>query len=195
MPFELAPGRSVDLTAQRLELSADTRDLRLAGDATVDGAPVAIDWRESYGAGQGGRVLTLSGEATPELLAAAGASDLPIEGAPSFELTLQQSGGGPLDFTLDADLAPAQLRDRGARTGARPQGVPARLHAEGNAARTGSTSTALHLDSPALDVEGSLRLEADGALEQAEFSRSAWRVSAASRRRAARRPTACWRCG
>lgn len=167
MPFALDPGRSVDLSAERLELAADSEGLRLSGDAQVDGAPLAIDWRESYGAGQDGRVLTLSGAATPALLAAVGASDLPMEGAPQIELLLRQSGDGPLGFTLEADLKPVRL-EIAALGWTKLQGVPARLHADGTQG-DGLEIETLRLDSPALDVGGSVSLAGDGSLRRADL--------------------------
>ena len=167
MRFALEPGRAVDVRADRLELAADTDALRLVGDARVDGAPIGIDWREDYGGAAGGRVLVLTGAATPALLAAAGATDLPIEGAPRFELTLRQSDGGPLGFTLDADLRPARL-EIAALDWVKEKGVRARLHAEGTQG-DGLDISVLRLDSPGLDAEGALRLTAGGGLERAEF--------------------------
>ncbi len=167
LPFALEPGRSVDLRADRLELAADTESLRLSGGARADGAPLAIDWRENYGRGQDGRVLTLSGEATPELLAAAGVTDLPIDGTPQIDLTLTQSGGGPLEFKLEADLTPVRL-EIAALDWSKARGVPARLEAEGSQG-DGLDIRALSLDSPGLDATGSVRLAGDGVLQQADF--------------------------
>jgi hypothetical protein len=167
MPFELAPGQAVDVQAERLELAADTERLRLAGDARVDGAPLAIEWRESYGGGDDGRVLALSGAATPALLAVAGATDLPIDGAPRVDLTLRQNDDGPLGFTLDADLEPVRF-EIAALDWAKEKGVPARLHAEGTQG-DGLDIATLRLESPELDAEGTVRLTGGGALERAEF--------------------------
>ncbi len=169
VPFAIEPGRNIDVRASELQLVADTESLRLSGDAQIAGAPIAIDWHETYGTGQDGRNLTLSGAATPELLAAAGASDLPIDGTPTVELTLTQSGGGPLGFELAADLTPVRL-ELTALDWSKAQGVPARLTAQGTQGE-GLDIQALSLDSPGLDAEGSVRLGADGALQQADLPR------------------------
>ncbi len=167
MPFALEPGRILAVRADRLELAADTDALRLLGDARIEGVPIAVEWNEHYGGGEDGRELALSGAVTPALLAAAGAGDLPIDGAPRVDLELRQSGGGPLAFTLDADLEPVRL-EIAALDWAKEAGVPARLHAEGTR-DDGLDIGALSFESPALDAEGALRMTADGGLERAEF--------------------------
>ena len=169
MPFQLDPRRTVEVRAERLELAADTERLELAGDAVVDGIPLAIAWREAYGGGASGRELDLAGRATPELLAAAGATDLPMEGAPRFDLTLRQSGGGAMRFELDADLEPVRL-EVGALDWVKEKGIPARLRAEGTQG-DGLDISALHLESAGLEAEGAVKLTADGALGRAEFNR------------------------
>jgi hypothetical protein len=168
MSFALESGQAFDLAAERLQLVADTEKLRLSGDARVDGVPLRIDWQEDYGSGEGGRLLALSGTATPALLSTVGAADLPIEGAPVFDLAIRQQGDGPVALTLDADLQPARV-ELAALGWVKEQGVPARLRAEGNQSG-GLEIRSLRLDAPALEAEGALRLSEDGRLERAEFS-------------------------
>ena len=167
LPLEIGPERTIEVRAERLELAADTQRLRLAGDARVDGQPLAIEWREAYGGGESGRVLELSGQATPELLAIAGAKDLPMQGTPGFDLTLRQSRGGVLGFELEADLEPVRL-EIAALDWVKAKGVPARLGASGRL-DGGLDVSALELESPGLEAEGSVELTDDGGLERADF--------------------------
>lgn len=167
LPFEITRGRVAGIRAERLELAADTRSLRVSGGARIEGTPVSIDWSESFGPGTDGRTIALTGAATPELLAAVGADELPISGAPDFDLVLRQAGGGPLAFTMDADLQSAQVEIPGLDW-TKPPGVPGRLHAEGTQ-ESGLDIQAMTLDAPGLEAKGSLRLDAGGGLVRGAF--------------------------
>lgn len=165
-------GTPTEVVADRLALSADTRQMRIRGRATVAGTPLGIDWQELYGEGDGRREVAIEGRITPELLAARG---LAVEAfrSGSAPLRLSLSGAGDV-ATLSGrvDLGPAALGLEALRW-TKPEGAPGSLTVEGRIGDIGDGAVidALALTAPGLEVTGTARLDDTGGLVSAEIAR------------------------
>ena len=169
LPFELRPGQEVAVRANRLSLAADTDGMTLRGPVSVDGVPLRLEWSERYGVRPTRRRVALDGQAGANLRAKLGLDGLPISGAAPFDMVVEQSGGGPLAFTLESNLTGARL-DLDALGWSKPKGQAARLRVRGKA-RDGLEIDSFRLSSGSFEANGSVRVDAGGRLADARLER------------------------
>lgn len=171
--FPLGEGRAADVTSPGLKLSANTQEMRLTGPVVAGGARLNFDWREVYGGTEGRRTIALSGQATGGFLGLIGAAALPVEGEVPFKASLKQTGAGPLDFELDANLERAAV-SVAALDWTKPPGAAGRLRATGGFDRGLKLST-FDLETDALVARGRLEVTPEGELREARFDRLRFR--------------------
>ncbi len=160
-------GRRLPVTSPGVRMTATAEQLTLEGPTEIDGVAADLAWTERYGA-VAGRALRLSGDVTPELLAAHGLSLAAFSSgrAPAvLEITDAEEGTG---LAAEIDLGPAAL-DIGALRWSKAEGAASTL----NVAATIGESTeidrvALAAPGLTLDARGSL---AGGEIEQIEVTR------------------------
>jgi hypothetical protein len=159
----LRPG--LTLTADRLGLEADTARLRLQGAGRAGSMTVDIDWREEFSPQDGASRsrLSLTGAVDPGLL---GPGALPegvtLSAAVPVALTLTRDDAPGVGFGVEADLGQAGLAVP-ALAWSKPRGGAASLSAAGRWTEGGTRVDRLSLRAGALDLRGSLRLDASGA--------------------------------
>lgn len=168
-PFAVA-GRVIDIAADQVALNADTTQMQITGPVVAEGTPVTLDWRERFSGAKAGREVRLKGALSPELLTRL---ELPFEdftgGKAPATLVLTQSSGGPVDFTLDANLGPASLR-MGPLNWTKAVGPNARLTLAGRVGATVSLSE-IALEAPDFTLDGSAELDAAGDVRSARIGR------------------------
>lgn len=169
MPFAL-PGRPVQVSAKRIVLDATTSAMTISGDVAVDGVPLNLSWRENYGAGADHRRIAARGVVTPALLERFGAS-LPgfDAGEAAADITIEQAGGPGKSLELEADLTEAALKIEGLDWQKRPG-------AAGSLALRGSIGEHVKIDrfsfeAAGLAARGSVSLDSEGALREAQIAR------------------------
>ncbi len=168
----LVPGRR--LAAPVLSAAADPTEVAVAGEATLDGVPVAGGWRQPLGppgvplppARVAGRI------ALGPAFAAAFLPGLPqgtVAGAGWADVVLDLPRGAPARLSLTSDLAGVALRIAAARWD-KPAGQRGRLAVE---ARLGGgvAIDRVELVAPGLSAIGSAAVRADGALERMRLDR------------------------
>ena len=169
LPFELRRGNEVAVRAERLSLAADTEGMTLRGPVSVDSVPLRLDWSEQYGTRPGRRRIEIDGRANAQLRAKLGLDALPIRGSAPFDLVVEQSGGGPLTFALESNLAEAVL-DLDALGWRKPEGRAGRLRVRGKASERLEIET-FRLTAGGFEAAGSLAIDAGGRLERARLER------------------------
>ncbi|MEM9148050.1 MAG: AsmA-like C-terminal domain-containing protein [Pseudomonadota bacterium] len=162
-------GQPTAITADQLSLTADVREMRIAGVVDLGETPMTVDWRERYGDGPGARDVEIDGRVTPDFLAARGVPN-PVftSGEALARLSLAGDSEGTR-VTAEVDLAPAEL-DATALRWAKPAGEPGRLRIEG---RLGEAVTLdrIEITAAGLEASGRLGLDASGAIIEGVLER------------------------
>jgi len=174
MPFRLPNGQVVDVAGRSVDLEASTLAMHFAGDTTVDGQPVAIDWTEDYGRGDDQRSMVFKGAATPALLARFGIGDRNFHsGKAPMVLHLAQTGTPDYAFDLSADMGPAKLviPELG---WTKPPGARGRLDAKG-VYGDGARVDSFRLDTDELQATGAAKLSDTGDIRTARIDRAQYR--------------------
>ncbi len=169
MPLALGKGGTRQIVSDRLSLSATVEEMRIAGEVTAEGVPIAVDWIERYGGAAGGRRISIQGEVNQALLQRFEADDFGIEGSAAVDLVAEQSGNGPIDFTIDADLAKAAFGIDGLDWRKRA-GAPGRLKAAGGIGE-GTEIRSLDLTADGFELSGAVNLDRNGDVTDARIAR------------------------
>ncbi len=166
--FKIAGADPAVVQSKRLDLTADVNQMVLKGNATIDGAPVVLAWREDYSGKAGKRSVDLKGQMTPALLARLGVKDLPFDGAADFNLAVAQTGANPASIALDANLENAQI-EVAALNWTKRKGQRGQLKLSG--VLKDSPSIDVDLDTGTLKATGTVQLNKDGGISEARFDR------------------------
>ena len=157
------------LAGERLALNATTSELSLEGALSIDGVPSTVNWREYYGEGLGSRTLNVTSTGNPELLERFGLEDPPLAGEMPFDLTLTQTEGQVMQLEIDADLTQASVSVPGLGW-EKSSGESADLLVNLEPGERLSIKR-IRLDTPDLDIDGSVELDGSGAFAEARFQR------------------------
>jgi len=174
LPFQLPNGQVVDVAARGVDLEADKEGMHFAGDTTVDGRPMNIDWHEYYSRGANHRAMVFEGAATPPLLARFDISDENFrDGEAPMILDLVQAGTPDYAFELSADIGPGVLviPELG---WTKPVGQRGRLAAKGMLGELVRIDS-FDLDTDELQATGAAELGDEGYIRQARIDRMQFR--------------------
>ena len=167
-----APGIGGALRAERLTLAASVDQLSAVGDVTLDGAPLRLDWTETFDPAPDmpqSRFI-VAATLTQAQRAAFGVEAAPwLDGPVGARATIELMRGGETRFEADLDLTDAALSAAplGWRKAA---GAAARAQVAGR--RNGALALSrLTLEAPGLSLAGAARLDPAGGLETLELSR------------------------
>ncbi|HSF96752.1 MAG TPA: AsmA-like C-terminal domain-containing protein [Thermohalobaculum sp.] len=172
MPFVLPNGNSVDVAAGEVALDADISEMHFAGDASIDGRAMAIDWNEYYGRGKSNRAMTFRGNATPALLAKFNIGDRNFaDGEAPMTLTLEQTGTPEYAFQVSADIGPARIEipELG---WTKPPGARGKLDAAGSFGDGGVRVDRFTLDTHDLVANGAVEFGGEGYIRSANVARA-----------------------
>lgn len=171
MPFRLPNGQVLDVAGRSIDLEATTLAMHFAGDVTVDGQPMAIDWTEAYGSGKNHRKMVFEGAAAPALLARFGIGNRNFrDGSAPMVLRLSQIGTPDYAFELSADVGPAKLVIP--QLGwTKPPGQRGRLDATGIYG-DGARIDSFRLDTDELRATGAAELGEGGYIRTARIDRA-----------------------
>lgn len=167
------PVNGLAVSAERLDLAATGRELRIEGPARLGPAAARVEWTETFRPGPGeprSRIAARLG-LTPALFRALGAEALAavLTGEAPARLAAERPAEGPPVFTLTADLGPAGLALPGLGW-SKPPGAPGSLRLAG---RLGAEILLrdLRLEAGELALAGTARLDAAGRLLAADLAR------------------------
>ena len=167
--YPLDPDRSLSVSAEKLELEANTARMTLSGPATIEGQPFELSWSESYGNENAASAMRLEGPVTAEIAEKFGLEDLNLAGQADTSLTLEQTDDAPSRLSIDADLKDAGLGSE-ALSWRKEIGEPGRLRVE-ISADAPVTIERLRLETSELSLDGALELNAEGELTSADLNR------------------------
>jgi len=167
-----APGIGGAVRARRLTLAADVDQLSAVGDVTLDGAPLRLDWTETFDPAPGAPQsrFIVSATLAPEQIAGFGVETAPwLDGPVGARAAIDVMRDGATRFSADLDLRDAAL-SAAPLSWRKAAGAAAQARVEGR--RDGALALSrLELEAPGLSLAGSARLGADGALEALDLTR------------------------
>ncbi|MEM7422381.1 MAG: AsmA-like C-terminal region-containing protein [Pseudomonadota bacterium] len=169
MPYRPDPTTRLQVGADRLALNASESNLRTTGPISINGEPVALDWREDYSGLPALRLIEIEGRATPPLLDAFNLAQLPVDGTPEFRLRLAQAGSEQMTFKADADLRDVGISIKPLEW-TKPEGLRGSLRLDGTLGPE-VTIDRLRLDTRTLTLDGTVRFDEGGNISAASFDR------------------------
>ncbi|MBI1393021.1 MAG: hypothetical protein GC152_09805 [Alphaproteobacteria bacterium] len=163
--------RGASLVGARANVALDADGMRIEGGGALNGAALAIDWRQKFAMGGDSTAISVRGEFGPSMADLFGVSIRRyLGGAAPFRIDARGDLGALRTVAIDADFtATSILLDP--IDWMKPPGATARLSAQVEFSDDGASQTIISANGADIVVDGRIDLAAEGGVEGVRFNR------------------------